>query len=97
MSDPINLLTTPEQRSSCGCGGDDDPPVLDVRAIPHRLRHATVHGALGTVRSGESIILVAPHDPKPLLAEIEQRYPGDFTVSYLTSGPEAWRLALSRV
>ena len=81
----------------CGCGGAEEvaEPELDVREVPHALRHATVFGALDAVPSGTTMVLVAPHDPLPLLAQIEQRNPGIFEVEYLERGPEAWRLRLS--
>ncbi|MEU5592840.1 DUF2249 domain-containing protein [Streptomyces sp. NPDC020298] len=81
----------------CGCGGaeETDEPELDVREVPHALRHATVFGALDAVPAGTAMVLVAPHDPLPLLAQIEQRSPGVFSVEYLERGPEAWRLRLS--
>ena len=41
-------------------------------------------------------MLVAPHDPLPLLAQIEQRSPGAFRVDYVERGPEAWRLTFLR-
>ncbi|MFH9861134.1 DUF2249 domain-containing protein [Streptomyces sp. NPDC017202] len=80
----------------CGCGGAQEAaePELDVREVPHSLRHAAVFGALDAVPAGTAVILVAPHDPLPLLAQIEQRSPGVFSVEYLESGPEAWRLRL---
>jgi uncharacterized protein (DUF2249 family) len=86
------------ERSGCACGGHDEPgrPVLDARAVPHNIRHATVFGALDAVRPGSGLELIAPHDPLPLLAQIEQRNPGVFQVSYLERGPEAWRLAIDR-
>jgi len=85
-------------RSSCGCGEVDGPeyPELDARAVPHAIRHATIFGALDSVRPGGGLILVAPHDPIPLLAQIEQRSPGVFKVDYLERGPEAWRLSFAR-
>ncbi|MFC9292508.1 DUF2249 domain-containing protein [Streptomyces sp. NPDC057052] len=81
---------------ACGCGGAEEAaePELDVREVPHSLRHAAVFGALDAVPAGTAVILVAPHDPLPLLAQIEQRSPGVFSVEYLESGPEAWRLRL---
>lgn len=81
----------------CECGVVDEPelPELDVRTVPHAIRHATVLGALDAVPAGSGLILVAPHDPLPLLAQIEQRAPGRFEVSYLERGPQAWRLQLS--
>ncbi|WP_432117627.1 DUF2249 domain-containing protein [Streptomyces sp. bgisy032] len=92
----------PEEAGGCGgaCGCGDAPeaaePELDVREVPHALRHATVFGALDAVPAGTAMVLVAPHDPLPLLAQIEQRHPGAFSVEYLVRGPEAWRLRLSR-
>lgn len=83
---------------SCGCGEVDPEglPELDVRTVPHSIRHSTVFGALDAVAPGGGLVLVAPHDPLPLLAQLEQRSPGAFEVSYLERGPEAWRLQLVR-
>ena len=81
--------------SACGCS-DEGEPELDVRAVPHAIRHATVLGALGAVPVGGSLRLVAPHDPKPLLAEIEDREGGTIEVDYLVRGPQVWTLRLTR-
>ncbi len=83
---------------TCGCSEVDRPglPELDARSVPHSIRHATIFGALDAVQPGEGLVLVAPHDPLPLLAQIEARAPGVFAVDYLERGPEAWRLAFVR-
>jgi uncharacterized protein (DUF2249 family) len=82
----------------CTCGEVDGPgyPELDARVVPHAIRHATIFGALDAVGAGGGLVLVAPHDPLPLLAQVEQRNPGLFEVSYLERGPEAWRLLFQR-
>jgi len=83
----------------CGCGGQDPTgvlPELDARAVPHAIRHATIFGALDSVGAGSGMVLVAPHDPLPLLAQLEQRSPGLFTVDYLERGPETWRVRFVR-
>lgn len=82
----------------CACGEVDGPelPELDARSVPHAIRHATIFGALDSVRSGGGLVLVAPHDPLPLLRQIEGREPGAFAVDYLERGPEAWRLRFIR-
>jgi uncharacterized protein (DUF2249 family) len=82
----------------CTCGEVDGPgyPELDARVVPHAIRHATIFGALDAVPAGGGLVLVAPHDPLPLLAQIEQRTPGAFGVEYLERGPEAWRLQFVR-
>ncbi|HEU0190863.1 MAG TPA: DUF2249 domain-containing protein [Mycobacterium sp.] len=84
--------------AGCGCGEtDDELPELDVREIPHAIRHATVFGAFDAVPTGGSLILVAPHDPIPLLHQLAERSGGRLAVSYEERGPEAWRLRLTRV
>ena len=83
----------------CSCGAQDPAgalPELDARAIPHALRHATIFGALDSLEAGGGMVLVAPHDPLPLLAQLEKRSPGLFTVDYLERGPEAWRIRFIR-
>lgn len=94
-ADAPTLPVTDVSASGCGCGcSEDSVPVLDVREIPHAIRHATVFGALGAVPAGGSLDLVAPHDPKPLLAQIADRDP--VQVTYLQEGPQAWTLRLTR-
>jgi uncharacterized protein (DUF2249 family) len=85
-------------RGSCGCGGHDDAaiPVLDVRSVPHAIRHATVFGAFDAVPEGGSLLLVAPHDPLPLLRQLSARAGGALAVDYEERGPDAWRLRLTR-
>jgi uncharacterized protein (DUF2249 family) len=83
----------------CGCGHQDTAgvlPELDARAVPHAIRHATIFGALESVGAGGGMVLVAPHDPLPLLAQLEERSPGRFSVDYLERGPEAWRVRFIR-
>lgn len=84
---------------TCSCGEIDGPgyPELDVRSIPHAIRHATIFGALESVQPGAGLELVAPHDPLPLLDQVNQRWPGAFSVAYSERGPEAWRLSLVRI
>lgn len=96
---PLTEVTTHAAHGSatggCGCGETaDDAPELDVRAIPHAIRHASVFGAWSVIPEGGSLVLVAPHDPKPLLAQLAGL--GPITVSYLDEGPDAWRLKITR-
>lgn len=83
---------------TCGCGEVDGAgyPELDARAVPHAIRHATIFGALEALPLGGGLILIAPHDPLPLLAQVEERFSGAFGVSYVQRGPEDWRLLFER-
>lgn len=99
------LLGQAGQESEGGCGGectcghqdsDDALPELDARQLPHAIRHATIFGALDSVSAGSGLVLIAPHDPLPLLQQLEARSPGRFDITYLERGPEAWKLQFVR-
>ncbi|MGB8382634.1 MAG: DUF2249 domain-containing protein [Dermatophilaceae bacterium] len=93
----LHLTDVAEPAGTCGCGcSDDDMPELDARTIPHAIRHAAIFGALGALPVGGGLVLVAPHDPLPLLAQIAEREAGAIAVGYLQRGPDAWRLRLTR-
>ncbi|OBK23665.1 cation-binding protein [Mycobacterium asiaticum] len=86
-----------EPAHTCGCGeSDTDDLVLDVRQVPHSIRHATVFGAFDAVPDGGTLVLIAPHDPIPLLRQLDYRASGRLEVGYVESGPEAWRLRLTK-
>ena len=82
----------------CACGGHDEPGLaeLDTRVIPHAIRHATIFGALEGLNTGKGILLIANHNPLPLLAQLDQRSPGKFAVAYVEDGPELWKLSMVR-
>lgn len=80
----------------CSCGeADTDEPVLDVRDVPHSIRHATVFGAFDAVPAGGTLVLLAHHDPVPLLRQLNDRTSGRIEVSYEQRGPDVWRLRLT--
>lgn len=70
-------------------------PTLNASEIPHAVRHGAIHGALGTLNVGESMILIAPHDPLPLLKEVENREER-FDVEYLKKEPEEVHIKFTR-
>lgn len=98
----------PATGEGCGCGGHDKQGAdragvaedglaeLDTRVIPHAIRHATVFGTLDGLATGRGILLIANHNPLPLLAQLEQRAAGQFEVSYVEKGPETFRLSVVR-
>ncbi|MFV0252552.1 MAG: DUF2249 domain-containing protein [Beutenbergiaceae bacterium] len=89
-------LPIQEKSTQCGCAHEHGTPELDARAIPHAIRHATIFGALDSLTPGSAMILAAPHNPLPLLAQLEDRAPGAFEISYVEEGPEVWRLQFTR-
>lgn len=105
MPEPIEILTSAAAASAahaaaephaCACSDDaDGDPVLDVRSIPHAIRHATVFGAFEAIPVGGALVVVAPHLPRPLLAQLAERAPID--VDVLVDGPDAWHVRITRV
>lgn len=84
-------------KAGCGCGGHDAAlPELDARVIPHAIRHAAIHGVVDSLQPGASFVLVAPHNPLPLLAQIREHHGDSIDVSYVQEGPDAWKLQLLR-
>jgi uncharacterized protein (DUF2249 family) len=93
----------------CACGGDAPAaadgeaaalaidPRLDVRDVPHGERHARVLAALDALPDEGALVLVAPHAPLPLLAEIDSRYAGQVAPEWLQDGPEVWQIRLRRL
>ena len=94
----LPIVESSTQSSDCGCGEHDhNHPELDARVIPHAIRHAAIHGVVDTLQPGAAFVLVAPHDPIPLLNQIAARNGESVTVEYVARGPEAWKLKVARV
>lgn len=81
----------------CACNGNaDEAPELDVRLIPAAVRHAAIFGALSAIAPGASLILLAPHEPLPLLSQLETREPGQWSWKVEEPGPVTWRVRVTR-
>lgn len=98
MLDSTDSLELTDVSGGCSCGdasahGD---PVLDARAIPHEIRHAAIFGALDSLTPGSALVLVAPHNPLPLLTQARARYADGLEIEYLHEGPDAWQVRLGR-
>ena len=98
MTESFTTIPVTAVGTGCGCSdaGAHADPVLDARTIPHAIRHGAIFGALDSIGVGGAMVLIAPHDPLPLLDQARSRYPEGLTVEYLQSGPDAWHLRLAR-
>lgn len=96
----VEITKAPENAGShsCRCGEESSTafPELDATLIPHEIRHPAIFGALESLKSGAGMVLVAPHKPVPLLAQIERKHPGSYTVEFLDEGPEKWHIEFIR-
>lgn len=85
---------------NCTCGKQDQAAApeteLDVTTIPREIRHATIFGALNSLKPGSSLVISADHAPTPLLEQVEERSPGQFAVTYIEEGPKVWKLRFTR-
>jgi uncharacterized protein (DUF2249 family) len=69
---------------------------LDVRVIPPRDKHPAIFRALDELASGESLLLVNDHDPRPLRYQLDAERPNTFSWEYEAEGPEEWRVRINR-
>ncbi len=56
--------------------------LFDTRGVARRFRHSAIFGAIGALRSGETMRFVNDHDPIPLIAQLRERLGDHLTVTY---------------
>lgn len=69
---------------------------LDVRLIPPREKHPTIFRTFDALASGQSLLLVNDHDPRPLRYQLMAERPESFDWLYEANGPEVWRVRITR-
>ncbi|HEY5335262.1 MAG TPA: DUF2249 domain-containing protein, partial [Mycobacteriales bacterium] len=100
----------PDGEGGCGCGhdhaaaplqisgtGDGTTDDLDVRTLPHGQRHEIIFARLEELATGQSLVILNDHDPKPLRYQASALWPNRFEWTYRESGPVRWRVAITRV
>ncbi|MCC6956899.1 MAG: DUF2249 domain-containing protein [Anaerolineales bacterium] len=70
---------------------------LDIRSIPPINRHPMIFDRFERLQPGEGFVLINDHDPKPLYYQFQAELTGKFGWEYLESGPQAWRVRISKV
>jgi uncharacterized protein (DUF2249 family)/hemerythrin-like domain-containing protein len=70
--------------------------VLDARALPRGERGPAVLARFDALAPGETLRVVTDHEPRPLLRHLRRERPGLFEWTPLETGPERWRIELSR-
>ena len=73
-----------------------EPIELDVRLIPPREKHPTIFRTFDALTSGQSLLLVNDHDPRPLRYQLMAERPESFDWVYEADGPEVWRVRITR-
>lgn len=75
---------------------DDVITRYDVRDIPTEERHPTIHHRYGMIPEGETMEIVAPHEPRPLRREFRQRYGDSFAWEVVESEPGRCRVRITK-
>lgn len=67
---------------------------LDVRVIPPRDKHPTIFRTFDELKSGESMVIINDHDPRPLKFQVAAERANQFEWIYEVEGPEVWRVRI---
>ncbi|HEY7054239.1 MAG TPA: DUF2249 domain-containing protein [Mycobacterium sp.] len=70
---------------------------LDVRQLRKPDKHPTIFATYAELAAGNSLVLVNNHDPKHLRDEFEAEHPGSYGWEYLASGPDVWRIRITKL
>lgn len=70
---------------------------LDVRLIPPSSKHKSIFERWNATGIGDTLEIVNDHDPRPLYYQFEAELGGTFQWDYIESGPEVWRVHITRV
>ncbi len=73
------------------------PIELDVRPIPPREKHPKIFQTFDALGSGEAMLLINDHDPRPLRYQLMAERPDTFDWEYEAEGPDVWRVRISRL
>ncbi|MGY3041144.1 uncharacterized protein (DUF2249 family) [Rhodanobacter sp. TND4EL1] len=68
---------------------DQNTHLFDARGVARRFRHSAIFGAIGALRSGETMRFVNDHDPIPLIAQLRERLGDNLSVTYRQRDAEA--------
>ena len=68
--------------------------VVDVRDIAPQNRHTVVFQSFDRLAPGDSMQVIAEHDPRPLRYLFDVRHGARCEWSYLERGPRRWRVCL---
>jgi uncharacterized protein (DUF2249 family) len=69
---------------------------LDIRMMNPFVRPPLISGAYRKLGRGEAFELISGSDPRPLRNLFEPELDGQFAWQYLETGPEVWRVSISK-
>lgn len=69
---------------------------LDVRRVPLSERHRHIFELLETLRSGQALVLISDHEPRPLRSEVDRKFAHQFVWSQRRHGDGRWEARIRR-
>lgn len=73
------------------------PPLeLDIRVIPPREKHPAIFSTFDGLTTGQAMVIINDHDPRPLRYQFMAEHPEEFDWQYEEQGPTVWRVRISR-
>lgn len=69
---------------------------LDVRVTPPRDKHPTIFRTFDGLASGESMVIINDHDPRPLRYQFAAERADQFDWTHEAEGPDVWRVRIGR-
>lgn len=72
------------------------PDLLDVRPVSMRRKRLTIAAIVGSLKPGESFVLVDDGDLESMRDQFDAEQPGTLEWEYLERGPAVWRVRITR-
>jgi uncharacterized protein (DUF2249 family) len=70
---------------------------VNATEYPPQIKHKVIFETFDALQSGEAMLLINDHDPKPLFFQFGIERPNQFTWEYMEQGPVTFRVKIGRV
>ncbi|MDF2960994.1 MAG: hypothetical protein K0S39_2729 [Paenibacillus sp.] len=70
---------------------------VNAPEYPPQIKHKVIFETFDALQSGEAMLLINDHDPKPLFFQFKIERPDQFTWEYIEQGPVTFRVKIGRV
>ena len=70
---------------------------IDVRGMVPRERHPRIFATFDSMASGDTILLINDHDPKPLFYQFQAERAGQVNWTPEEQGPERWVVRIEKI
>ncbi len=70
---------------------------VNATEYPPQIKHKVIFETFDALQSGEAMLLINDHDPKPLFFQFGIERPNQFTWEYMEQGPVTFRVKIGHV